>query len=91
MISILYCGNDKVFDGILTSALSILKRSNLRESIRFFIFTMDVSHIKPEFLPVTDDQASFLDKVVKQYNSENEVVKIDVTEHYMREFSGCPN
>ncbi len=91
MINILYCGNDKVFDGILTSALSILKRSRLEEPITFFVFTMDVSHIKPEYLPVSDSQIGFLDSVVKQYNGENSVVKIDVSEHYKREFSGCPN
>ncbi len=91
MINILYCGNDKVFDGMLTSALSILKRSRLDEPIRFFVFTMDVSHIKPDYLPVSDEQAEFLDRVVKEYNSENSVTKIDVTELYMREFSGCPN
>ncbi len=91
MINILYCGNDKVFDGMLTSALSILKRSRLDEPIRFFVFTMDVSHIKPEYLPVSDEQAEFLNRVVKEYNSENSVVKIDVTELYMKEFGGSPN
>lgn len=91
MINILYCGNDKVFDGILTSALSILKRSRLDEPMKFFIFTMDVSHIKPDYLPVSDTQVSFLDGVVKEYNGKNSVVKIDVSDIYMREFSGCPN
>ena len=91
MINILYCGNDKVFDGILTSALSILKRSRLDEPMKFFIFTMDVSHIKPDYLPVSDTQVNFLDGVVKEYNAENSVVKIDVSDIYMREFSGCPN
>ena len=91
MINILYCGNDKVFDGILTSALSILKRSRLDTPINFFIFTMDVSHIKPEYLPVSDRQADYLDRVVKEYNAGNSVKKIDVTDIYMREFSGCPN
>lgn len=91
MINILYCGNDKVFDGILTSALSILKRSKSNEPIRFFIFTMDVSHIKQDYLPVSDKQVAFLNDVVKEYNSENSVVKIDVTKIYMHEFSACPN
>ena len=91
MINILYCGNDKVFDGILTSTLSILKRSKSNEPIRFFIFTMDVSHIKQDYLPVSDKQVAFLNDVVKEYNSENSVVKIDVTKIYMHEFSACPN
>ncbi len=91
MINLLYCGNDKVFDGILTSSLSILKRSRSDEPFRFYVFTMDVSNIKADYLPVSDKQIDFLDRTVKEYNTENSVVKIDVTQLYMREFSGCPN
>ena len=91
MINILYCGNNKVFDGMLTSALSILRRSDLSEPIRFFIFTMDVSHLRADYLPVSDNEVKFLNAAVKEYNPENEVVKIDVSEHYRREFDGCPN
>ena len=35
MINILYSGNDKVFDGMLTCSLSILKRSRNDEPITF--------------------------------------------------------
>ncbi len=91
MVNILFCGNDKVFDGALTAALSILKRTESKEPFTFFIFTMDVSHIKETYLPVSDMQIRYLDEVVKSYNSENRVIKIDVTELYMSEFSGCPN
>ena len=91
MINILYCGNDKVFDGILTCSLSILKRSNLSEPFTFYIFTMDVSHIKDTYLPVSDTQVAFFDKIIKEYNPENRAVKIDVTNLYMEEFDSCPN
>lgn len=91
MINILYCGNEGVFDGILTSMLSILRRSELSEPMRFFVFTMDVSHLRADYVPISDAATKFLDEAVKEYNPENEVIKIDVTEHYMREFSGCPN
>ena len=49
MINILFCGNDKVFDGALTTMLSILKRTDTKEAFTFYIYTMDVSHIKPEY------------------------------------------
>lgn len=91
MVNILYCGNDGVFDGILTSALSVLKRSKLDEPMRFFVFTMDVSHLGKGFVPISDSKIEFLDGIVKDYNIENSVTKIDVTDMYMREFSGCPN
>ncbi len=91
MINILYCGNDKVFDGMLTATLSILMRTKTREPFCFYVFTMDVSHIKEDYLPVSEEAIAFLDNVVKSYNPESKVVKIDVTDIYKREFSGCPN
>ncbi|MCR5456684.1 MAG: hypothetical protein K6F14_01245 [Clostridiales bacterium] len=91
MINILFAGNKGVFDGILTCALSILKRSKLDEPLRIFILTMDVSHLKDSYVPIDDKQVSFLNDVVKEYNPENSVIKIDVTDYYMQDFSGCPN
>ena len=91
MINILFCGNDKVFDGALTTMLSILKRTETAEPFRFFIYTMDVSHINPAYKSITDSQTQFLSSVAKKYNPENSVEKIDVGEIYMKEFSGCPN
>lgn len=91
MKNILFCGNCKVFDGMLSAMLSIFKRTDSKEPFTFFIFTMDVSHLKPDYTPLTDGQVAFLEELAKSYNSENRVVKIDVTDAYMREFSGCPN
>ncbi len=91
MIDILFCGNDRVFDGILTASLSILKRSDNSEPITFHIFTMDVSHIKEIYKPITARQISFFESVIKKYNSAHRVIKTDVTELYMREFDKCPN
>lgn len=91
MINILFCGNDKVFDGMLTCALSIFKRSRLEGGVRFFVLTMDVSHIKPEYLPVSAEQIEFFDSVIKQYGKDNSVELIDVTSLYEEEFAGSPN
>ena len=86
MINILFCGNDKVFDGMLTCALSIMKRTDTKEPFCFYVYTMDVSHIKDSFRPVSDDQMSFFENVIKAYNPEHKTVKIDVTDIYMKEF-----
>lgn len=91
MVNILFCGNGMVFDGILTCALSVLKRTSSAEPFAFYIFTMDVSHIKAQYLPVSEKQVNFLQKVVTDYNKENRVVPIDVTDIYMKEFASCPN
>lgn len=91
MINVLFCGNDKVFDGILTCVLSIFKRSNNNEPYTFYVFTMDVSHIKEQYKPISDKQIEFLNKVIKEYNIDNQIKKIDVTNLYMKEFASCPN
>ena len=91
MVNILFCGNDKVFDGMLTCALSILKRSESREPYTFYIFTMDVSHIKESYLPVSERQMAFFEQVIRAYNPENRAISVDVTDLYLREFGGSPN
>ncbi len=91
MVNILFCGNEGVFDGMLTCALSILKRTSSSEPFAFYVFTMDVSHLNPAYKPVSDGQISFLNGVVAEYNPENTVKAIDVTGLYKKEFAGCPN
>ena len=91
MVNILFCGNSGIFDGILTSALSILKRTESKEPFTFYIFTMDLSRLKESYLPINDSQTEFFQEVIKEYNQDNRAVKIDVTDIYKEEFSGCPN
>lgn len=91
MINILFSGNDKVFDGMLTCILSIFKRTATKEPFCFHIFTMDVSHIKPEYKAVSQKQADFLLDVAKSYNCDNQVKLFDVRQYYDREFADCPN
>ena len=91
MVNVLFCGNSKIFDGILSCSLSILKRTESKTPFHFYIFTMDVSHIKEDYKPITQKQISFFDDVIKEYNEENRVTLVDVTDIYMEQFSGCPN
>ncbi|MBR6033972.1 MAG: lipopolysaccharide biosynthesis protein [Clostridia bacterium] len=89
MINILLCGNSKVFDGALTELISITNRT--QEAINCYIFTMDATHLKPEFTPISDDEIKYLDEVIKSKNSQNHVTKIDVTDLYKQEFDGSAN
>ena len=91
MVNILFCGNDRVFDGVLTGALSILKRTTSDEPFTFYIYTMDASHLKPSYTPITRHTVDFFEDVIKKYNPENRAVMVDVTDLYKKEFSGCPN
>ena len=91
MVNILFCGNIGVFDGMLTTALSLVKRTDSKEPFLFHLFTMDVSHLKDNYLPITREQAAFLEKTVRSYNPDNSVRLIDVTDLYRKYFAGCPN
>lgn len=91
MINLLFAGNDGVFDGILTCMLSIFKRSTLNEPVHVYVLTMDVSHLKETYLPISDEKIAFLERELRAYHADTTVEKIDVTDHYMKEFSGCPN
>lgn len=76
---------------MLTCLLSILKRTETTRPFCVYVMTMDVSHIKPEYKPVDDLQVSYLEQVIKGYNPDNKVIKLDVSELYQREFANCPN
>ena len=89
MINILLCGNKKVFDGALTELISILNRT--KEQITCYIFTIDVTRLKPEFVQREDSQIEFLNMVVSEKSPGSKVIKIDVTDLYEREFKDCPN
>lgn len=91
MINLLFSGNGKVFDGVLTCMLSIFMRTKTREAFRIYVYTMDVTRVKPEYTPISKEMIAFLDEVAKQYNPQNSVICVDVTELYEKEFAYCPN
>ena len=91
MINILFAGNDKVFDGILTCMLSIFMRTSTREPFSIYILTMDVAHIKPQYRALTEEQAQVLNSVAADFNPDNRVTRIDVIEEYNACFASCPN
>lgn len=91
MINILFSGNGKVLDGVITCMLSIFKRSNTKEPFCFYIYTMDITRIKPEYTAISSQEVEYLDSIAKSYNGENKVIRVDVSEIYEREFAHCPN
>lgn len=88
-MNILLCGNEKVFDGALTQLISMTNKT--AEAIKCYIFTMDLTRIKPEYTAISDEKIEFLDEVLKTKNPNNEVIKIDVTKIYEEEFGHCKN
>ena len=91
MTDILFCGNDGVFDGMLTCMLSILMRTERPDPFHFHIFTMDVTHLDDRYFPLTKEHIALCRRAVREFNKDNRVTVYDVTELYMKHFSGCPN
>ncbi|MGN0432686.1 MAG: glycosyltransferase [Lachnospiraceae bacterium] len=91
MINILFSGNGKVVDGVITCMLSIFKRSETKEPFRFYIYTMDITRIKPEYTAISEEEVGYLEEIAKSYNSENQVIRVDVSDIYEKEFARCPN
>lgn len=90
-MNLLFSGNAKVFDGVLTCMLSIFRRTEVTEPFCIYIMTMDVSHLKPEYTAISPKMTEYLERVAKTYNPDNRVVRVDVTELYQKEFANCPN
>ena len=89
MINILLCGNDKVFDGALTELISITNKT--KEDIHCYIYTANLTRIKPAYTSISDDNIEFLNIVIKTKNENNIVQKVDVTEIYEKELGKCIN
>lgn len=82
MINVLYCGNGKVFDGVLTSALSIVKRMERPRPLRIYIFTMTLTRVNPNYTAMTKKHATFIENALKKHNEDTVVALKDVTELY---------
>lgn len=91
MVNVLFCGNDGVFDGFLTCALSMMMRTESKEPFSFRIFTMALPRISEKYTPLSEEHVALFDRTVKRFNPENGVTVYDVSEIYEREFALCPN
>ena len=75
MINVLYCGNAGVFDGVLTSALSIVKRMETPRPIKLYIFTMDLSDLDKKYTPLKQSHQFRGCSIVVIYKVGNRNVK----------------
>lgn len=91
MINVLYCGNAGVFDGVLTSALSIVKRMETPRPVKLYIFTMDLSDLDEKYTPLKQGHADIIEAAIKKHSPESSVELTDVTWLYKEHLSGNAN
>lgn len=80
MIDVIYAGNDLMFDGLLLSTLSMVRRT--KEDIHIHFLTMDFSHLNPKYKPFTSKQAEFIRNELRKYNPNLEFSIIDTTKEF---------
>lgn len=90
-MDILFCGNDKVFDGVLTAGLSIVRRLEKPRPLTVHIFTMELTRVSPNYLPMTRDHADRIEKALRRHNPQTDVILYDVTDNYEKHLKGNAN
>ena len=80
MIDIIYSGNDKYFNQIFLSSLSMAMHT--KEALHIRIMTLDCETKKGKYYSITPKQVEFLDFVLKTYNKDSLATLIDMTMLY---------
>ena len=77
MINLLFCGNEKVFDGVLTAALSVVMRLEKPRPVRIWIFTMTLTRVSENYTPMTQAHATFIENALKKHNADTQVILLN--------------
>lgn len=90
-MNVLYCGNKKVFDGVLTSSLSLVMRLSLPRPLRVYLFTMDLTRLNPQYTAIEEGQAAYIERALQKFNPDSKVLRYDVTDLYETHLKGNAN
>ncbi len=82
-VNVLYCGDRNIEDGLILSALSLLRHT--AEPLHIFVMTMNLTLGERQILPVSQGTVQYLDGYVKQKNKDNSVTRIDATSLFQAE------
>ena len=89
MINLLFAGNNKVFDGMLITLLSLTKHT--KTPVNAFCLTMDLQDVNPKFIAISKKRADFLEKILKEGNSESKLTLIDLSDMFRNEMLDSVN
>ena len=67
---------------MVIASLSIVKHH--RGVLNIYLFTMDLTDVKPDYRPVTEAQRAYLEAIYRQVNARSTVTLVDVGEHYRK-------
>lgn len=89
MIPVCYCGNDKVFQGVVLSALSMA--NNTAEPLFIYLLTADLAEINEKYAPLREEHRKTLEEILQSKNAQSRVKILDATEYYKEFLSGGKN
>ena len=89
MINLMFCGNEKVFDGLIISLISIVKYT--KQALNIYILTMDLSDIDEKFKPINNKQKNILEKLIQEKNKNSKITLIDITKLFKEELLKSAN
>lgn len=89
MINLMFCGNYKVYDGMIIAILSIIKHT--KKPLNIYVLTMDLSDINDEYLPINKEHILVLEKIIKNVNNESKIQLIDITDIFKTEMTNSKN
>lgn len=89
MINLLYGGNQKAYDGMMISLISIA--NNTKEPLNVFILTMNLSDVESRNQPISNIRAEYLEEILKRKNIESKVTLLDITDLFRQEMGHSKN
>ncbi|MTV82592.1 glycosyltransferase [Secundilactobacillus folii] len=76
-MNILYCGDQKMGDGLLISTISLLK--NVSEPLNIYVLTASIHTASKDYFPLPKKTTQKLANLVKEKNVKNGVHRIDIS------------
>jgi lipopolysaccharide biosynthesis glycosyltransferase len=83
MINIMFCGNKKVYDGLLIAIISIVKHT--KEPLSIYLITANLQKLNDDFVPLGEGERKRIEMIVKNANSNSSVKLIDISEMFEKE------
>lgn len=89
MITLVFCCNDRIFEGVFLSAVSAARRTAMPLEVR--LLTMDRRADNAAYVPLSEVHAQELARALHQLNPANRVIRQDLTCIFERVFGGGKN
>ena len=83
MINLMLCGNDKVFDGMLITLISISKHT--KEPLNVYLMTMNLTELNPNFTKLEEKHRKAIEDKLRERNKNSKVTIVDETNLYKKE------